>query len=35
MRNNVISPYELLAILEKRGDINSEFKNKYKGRIEN
>lgn len=31
MRNNVISPYELLAILEKRGDINSEFKNKYKG----
>lgn len=31
MRNNVISTYELLAILEKRGDIGSEFKNKYKG----
>ena len=31
MRNNVISTYELLDILEKRGDINSEFKNKYKG----
>lgn len=31
MRNSVISTYELLTILEKRGDINSEFKNKYRG----
>lgn len=31
MRNNVILTSELLAILERRGDINSEFKNKYKG----
>ena len=31
MRNNVISTYELLDILEKRGDIKSELKNKYKG----
>lgn len=31
MRNNVISTYELLDILEKRGDIKSELKNKYRG----
>lgn len=30
MRNNVISTYELLAILEKRGDISRDLKNRYK-----
>lgn len=30
MRDSVISVYELLTILEKRGEINEELKNKYK-----
>ena len=31
MRDNVISTYELLTVLERRGDISSDFKGKYRG----
>lgn len=34
MRNNSISPYELLVVLEKRKDISSKLKEKYRGNKE-